>query len=287
MANIKELKSKIKSTAGTLKITNAMKLVAAAKLSKAQLAITQARPYSQELEDIIKVAAALSENFDHPYFQAGTSGKKLLLVISSNKGLCGGYNSNLSKSVKAFLEENSDFEVAFVGKKVKEIIEKICTTYKYYTFNANEPTFEEIKSLGIDLAELFNTDKFSEIHIAFNKFNSAISFTPTIKKLLPFSLNQEEIEKVRETTSVDFIYEPSQEEILNRLIPESYVSMIHTAFLDGFAAEHGSRMASMDSATKNCKEAIRIQTLTMNKLRQAAITTELIEVISGAESLKG
>lgn len=287
MANIKDLKSKIKSITGTLKITTAMKLVAAAKLNKAQMAIMQARPYSQELEDIIKVAAALSENFTHPYFTKGVSSKKLLLVLSSNKGLCGGYNSNLGKAVKIFLKENEGFEVAFVGKKVKEIISKVCTTYKFYTFDTGEPTFEEVKALGSELAELFTTDQFSEVHVAFNKFNSAISFTPTVKQLLPFSLNQEEIEKVRETTSVDFIYEPSQEEILNRLIPESYISMIHTSFLDGFAAEHGSRMASMDSATKNCKEAIRIQTLTMNKLRQAAITTELIEVVSGAESLKG
>lgn len=287
MANIKELKSKIKSTSGTLKITTAMKLVAAAKLNKAQIAIMQARPYSQELEDIIKVAAALSESFTHPYFVKGMSKKKLLLVLSSNKGLCGGYNSNLAKSVKAFLSENENFEVAFVGKKAKEIVSKVCTTYKYYTFTTNEPTYEEIKALGYELANLFTADEFSEVHIAFNKFNSAISFTPTIKQLLPFSLNQEEIDKVREKNPVDFIYEPSQEEILNRLIPESYLSMIHTSFLDGYAAEHGSRMASMDSATKNCKEAIRIQTLTMNKLRQAAITTELIEVVSGAESLKG
>lgn len=287
MANIKELKNKIKSTKGTLKITTAMKLVAAAKLNKAQTAILQARPYSQELENIIKVAAALSENFSHPYFEENMSERRLLVVISSNKGLCGGYNGNLAKAVKSFLYDNPEAEVAFVGKKVKEIVGKTCKTFKYYTFDGNEPTFEEIKSLGDELAELFKSGEFGEITIAFNKFNSALSFTPTIKRLLPFSLNKDELESVRAENSVDFIYEPSKEAILDKLIPESYISMIHTSFLDAFAAEHGSRMAAMDSAVKNCKEAIKEQTLSMNKLRQAAITTELIEVVSGAESLNG
>ncbi len=287
MANIKELKNKIKSTKGTLKITTAMKLVAAAKLNKAQMAILQARPYSKELEKIIKVAAALSENFSHPYFQKGTGDKKLLVVISSNKGLCGGYNSNLAKKVLSFVKDEQNIEVAFVGKKVREIISKSCTTYKNYTFTGSEPTFEEIKKLGEELAELFMRGDFAEIYIAYNQFNSAISFTSMVKKLLPFNLDQAEIEKVKESNAVDFIYEPSKKAILDKLIPESYTSMIHTAFLDAFAAEHGSRMAAMDSATKNCKEAIKEQTLSMNKLRQAAITTELIEVVSGAESLNG
>jgi F-type H+-transporting ATPase subunit gamma len=264
-----------------------MKLVAAAKLNKAQTAILQARPYSQELENIIKVAAALSENFTHPYFEKNTSDRKLLLVISSNKGLCGGYNSNLGKTVKSFLLDNPDMEVAYVGKKVREILKKSVQEFKYYTYAGNEPTFEEIKGLGEELAKLFTSGEFGEIHVAFNKFNSAISFTSTIKQLLPFSLNKDELESVRSENSVDFIYEPSKEAILDKLIPESYTSMIHTSFLDAFAAEHGSRMAAMDSAVKNCKEAIRVQTLSMNKLRQAAITTELIEVVSGAESLNG
>jgi F-type H+-transporting ATPase subunit gamma len=288
MANIKELKSKIRSTKGTLKITTAMKLVAAAKLNKAQQAILQSRPYSTELEKIIKTAAALSENYSHPYFKKGDSKKKLVLVISANKGLCGGYNSNLAKKVREFQAANGDSsEYAFAGKKVRKVIEKDVVIFKNFVFASNEPTFFEIEKVAQELAELFKNDTFGEVYVAYNSFNSAISFTPTIKKVLPFELNEDELKAVQDEMTVDFIYEPSKAEILDQLIPEAYVNIIYVSFLNAFAAEHGSRMAAMDSATKNCKEAIRVQTLTMNKLRQAAITTELIEVVSGAESLNG
>jgi F-type H+-transporting ATPase subunit gamma len=289
MANIKELKKKIKSTKGTLKITTAMKLVSAAKLSKAQQAITSARPYALELEEMIRTVSALVQNYSHPFFTENEKNKQaILLVISSDRGLCGGYNSQLAKKVKGFLKTSKeDVKVFYIGKKVKDLIKDEVNNGKHYQFDKAEASFEEINKIAVELGDLFKAGEVGKVYLAYNSFNSAISFTPTIKQTLPMTLTVEEKEKLKEEFPVDFKYEPSAEVILDTLIPEVLISTHWTAVLDAQAAEHGSRMSSMDSAAKNCKDAIRKLTLKMNKLRQAAITTELIEVVSGAESLNG
>lgn len=288
MANIKDLKVKIKSTKGTLKITSAMKLVSAAKLAKAQQAITSSRPYAEELESTIKTISALVENYTHEYLEEKDNKHEALLVISSNKGLCGGYNANLCKEVRKYLAETKkDVKVYFIGKKVRELIQKEINFGKSYTFEKADPTFLELEGVGKELAGLFTTGEVGSVKVAYNKFNSAISFTPTVKQLLPVTLDNEEKKVLEEKFPFDFKYEPTPSEILNTLIPETYSTTLYTCLLDGIAAEHGSRMAAMDNAVTNCKEMIRTQTLKMNKLRQAAITTELIEVVSGAESLNG
>lgn len=288
MANIKDLKVKIKSTKGTLKITSAMKLVSAAKLAKAQQAITSSRPYAEELEGTIKTISALVENYTHQYLEETENNQEALLVISSNKGLCGGYNANLCKEVRKYLAEtDKDVKVYFIGKKVKELIEKEVNFGKMYTFEKADPTFLELEEVGNELASLFTTGEIGSVKVAYNKFNSAISFTPTVKQLLPLTMDINEKQTLEEKFPFDFKYEPTPAEILDTLIPETYSTTLYTSLLDGLAAEHGSRMAAMDNAVTNCKEMIRTQTLKMNKLRQAAITTELIEVVSGAESLNG
>ncbi|MBT3584364.1 MAG: ATP synthase F1 subunit gamma [Halobacteriovoraceae bacterium] len=289
MANIKDLKKQIKSTKGTLKITSAMKLVSAAKLSKAQQAITGARPYADELEETIKTVGALVQNYEHSYLKTNDENKQtILLVISANKGLCGGYNSVLAKEVRRFLVETElDVKVSFIGKKVKEIIGTEVNMGEFYTFEKTDPNFAELQEVGNKLATLFTTGEIGRILIAYNSFNSAISFDSTVKQVLPLSLDENAKAKVTEQFPFDFKYDPNAEEILDTLIPETYVSTLWTCLLNAVAAEHGSRMSSMDNAVSNCKEAIKTQTLKMNKLRQAAITTELIEVVSGAESLKG
>lgn len=288
MANIKDLKKKIKSTKGTLKITSAMKLVSAAKLAKAQQAITSSRPYANELETTIKTISALVENYTHEYLEEKNNNHEALLVISSNKGLCGGYNSSLAKEVRKYLAEtDKDVKVYFIGKKVREIIQKEVNFGKNYLFEKADPTFLELEGVGKELAQLFESGEVGSVKVAYNQFNSAISFTPMVKQLLPVSLDVEEKQELEAKFPFDFKYEPEPSEILNTLIPETYSTTLYTCLLDGVAAEHGSRMAAMDNAVTNCKEAIRAQTLKMNKLRQAAITTELIEVVSGAESLNG
>ncbi len=289
MANIKELKKKIKSTKSTSKITQAMKLVSAAKLSKAQNNILNSRPYARELEATIKVVSALVQDYTHEYLEEKKDNNKaVLLVISSDKGLCGSYNSQLAKKIRRFLDETKlDVKVYFIGKKVRDLLATTYNKGKTYTFLKSEPTFVDMENIGAELAELFTTGEVGKVFVAYNIFYSAISLDPEVKQLLPMALDQSEKVELAEKFPFDFKYEPNSTEILNTLIPQTYISMLYSAVLNAIAAEHGSRMAAMDSATSNCKKAIKTLSIKMNKLRQAAITTELSEVVSGAESLNG
>jgi F-type H+-transporting ATPase subunit gamma len=285
MANIKDLKKKIKSTKSTLKITTAMKLVSAAKMNKAQHAITSARPYTDELEGIIKTVSAISD-YTHDYLKEKESKLAHLIVVSANKGLCGGYNSQLGKEVKRWLKETDlNVKVHFIGKKLFDLLGKDVNKGEYFTFNTPTPSYINIADIGKKLAADFETGEVGKVFVAYNVFRSAISFIPTVKQLLPISSKEEEVKAMAANFPFDYKYEPSASEILDTLVPESYLTTLYTCILDATAAEHGSRMAAMDSATKNCKKTIRSLTLKANKLRQAAITTELIEVVSGAEAL--
>lgn len=288
MANVKDLKKKIKSTKGTLKITSAMKLVSAAKLAKAQTAIQNARPYADELDQTIKTISALVEDYSHSYLEENDNKRTALLVISSNRGLCGGYNSYLAKEIRKYLSEtDEDVKVYFIGKKVKDLIQNEVNIAKTFVFEKADSNFLEIEQLSEELASLFRTGEVGKVRVAYNKFNSAISFTSIVKQVLPLALDLEEKKKLEDSFPFDFKYEPGAKEILDAIIPETYIGSIYTSILDATASEHGSRMAAMDNAVSNCKDAIKTQTLKMNKLRQAAVTTELIEVVSGAESLNG
>ncbi len=287
MANIKDLKKRIKSTKSTLKITSAMKLVSAAKLSKAQSRIQGFKPYSNELEQTVKLASALAENYKHQYLEEKEDGKKeILLVISSNKGLCGGYNSQLYKKVKAFLPTKEDVDVYFIGRKVEELLKRDSVFgVKKFAYEKNDPEYSEAREIIEELAQKFINGEVSKIHVAYNSFISAIEFEPRVQQVLPVSLSESEKEALLKEFPVDFLYEPGATEILDELIPEVLNTSVFTYMLDAIAAEHATRMTAMDNATKNSKEMIRNLTLTMNKLRQAAITTELTEIVSGAESL--
>lgn len=289
MANIKDLKKKIKSTKSTLKITTAMKLVSAAKLARAQQNITSSRPYADELNDTIKTVSTLAEDYTHPYLTETDNEYAALLVVTSNKGLCGGYNSQLVKRVRRFLEENGKdkFKVFFIGKKGYEVLGKEVNLGELFTFDKADPSFFDLQEVGEELATLFATKEIGKVYMAYNHFKSAIAFDSRVDQVLPMALPESEKQKLEEEFPFDFKYDCDPVEMLDALIPEVLTSTLFTNMLDAIASEHGSRMAAMDSATSNCKEAIRSLTLHMNKLRQAAITTELIEVVSGAESLKG
>jgi F-type H+-transporting ATPase subunit gamma len=289
MANIKELKKKIKSTKSTSKITQAMKLVSAAKLAKAQHNIVNSRPYARELESTIKVVSALVQDYDHEYLhEKKDNNKAVLLIISSDKGLCGSYNSQLAKKVRIFLAETKlDVKIHFIGKKVRDLLDSTHNKGKTYNFVKNEPTFIEMEHVGVELGELFTTGEVGKVFVAYNIFHSALAFDPEVKQMLPMTMDLAEKEEMVEKFPFDFKYDPSATEILNTLIPQTYISTLYTALLDAVAAEHGTRMSAMDSASSNCKKAIRTLSIKMNKKRQAAITTELSEVVSGAESLNG
>lgn len=287
MANIKELKVRINSTKSTLKITSAMKLVSAAKLSKAQNKIQSLKPYSNELDKTIRTASALAEDYSHEFLEEKAATKSAVLVISSNKGLCGGYNSSLYKEVKKFTANSDEnFEYYFIGRKVRELLSRDgIQSQKNFEFEKADPTYGEIVEVINELTDLFKQDKISKLYIAYNSFVSAIEFNSTIKQILPFSITESEKEALLKEFPVDFKYEPSAAHILDGLIPEVLVMSLYAGVLDAIAAEHASRMTAMDNATNNSKDMIRNLTLTMNKLRQAAITTELTEIVSGAESL--
>ena len=291
MANIKELKKRIKSTKGTYKITTAMKLVSAAKLARAQEAITGSRPYARELDKTIKTISALIQNYSHPFLVEGELKKSLLLIISSDKGLCGSYNSMLTKRVRKFLAEKTqvgeEFKVSNIGKKVRGYLQNEVNLGKLFAFNKSEPTYFEIAHVAKELSDLFESGEYGKIYIAYNHFRSAIVFEPNVDQVLPMVLSSEEKEALKKEFPFDFKYDSSPKEILDSLIPEAYLTTIYTYLLDALASEHGSRMGAMENASKNCAEVFRDLTLTMNKMRQAAITTELIEVVSGAEALNG
>ena len=285
MANIKDLKVRIKSTKSTLKITSAMKLVSAAKLSKAQGRIANFKPYSSELDSTVRMASSLVENYTHEYLKENTEAKKsILLVVSSEKGLCGGYNSQLFKKVMNFSSSVSEkVEYQFVGKKVMSLLKREgISGSKRFEFDKADPTFDEVKSIASELSERFIKGEIANVYLAFNSFVSAIEFNSEVKKLLPMTASAGGVSL---DTTKDFIYEPSAASILDNLIPEVLNTTLFSCILDGIAAEHGSRMTAMDNATNNSKDMIKNLTLTANKLRQAAITTELTEIVSGAESL--
>jgi F-type H+-transporting ATPase subunit gamma len=285
MANIKELKKRIKSTKGTLKITSAMKLVSAAKLSKAQARIQDFKPYSSELENTVRMASSLVENYSHEYLKENKKvNKAIVLVVSSEKGLCGGYNAQLFKKIKQTMSNtDEELEFVFIGKKVQSLLKReMDFEINKYEFEKADPTFEEVKTIANELAARFTSGEMAKVYVAYNSFVSAIEFNSEVKQLLPMTADGSNVEI---DTTTDFIYEPSASKILDSLIPEVFNTTIFTCLLDAIAAEHATRMTAMDNATNNSKDMIKKLTLTANKLRQAAITTELTEIVSGAESL--
>jgi F-type H+-transporting ATPase subunit gamma len=289
MANIKDLKKKIKSTKGTFKITKAMKLVSAAKLNKAQIRILGLRPYSTELEETVRTVSALATNYSNAFFTQKENNKAVVLVISSDKGLAGAYNSSLAKTVRKFVNEHADEDLKFfwIGKKVRDLVTKEVNSGKTFTFAKIEPTYEEVRKIADELGSMFLNGEVGKVYVAYNSFISAIAFDSQVRQMLPMVVAPETKEAIKAKYPYDFKYEPTAEEILDTLVPEVYLTSVYTCVLDAIAAEHGARMNAMENASKNCKEMIKKLTLKMNKLRQAKITTELIEVVSGAESLNG
>ncbi len=291
MPNLKDLKIRIDSVKSTRKITKAMQMVAAAKLRKAQEQAERGRPYAEKMRAIVSNLASSVKNItlDNKYLGGGGDSKKFLLIIATaERGLCGGFNSSIVKLAKTRIAElksqNKEIKILTIGKKGREQLNReFDSMFIGHVDLSNEKniTIETARKISIDLISRFDNDEYEVAEIFYNKFASVISQIPSSFQLLPVSFN----EKEADTGNVSFNFEPDEDEILNEIIPKSIATSIFSVLQENAASEQGSRMAAMDNATRNAGEMIDKLTIDFNRSRQAAITNELIEIISGAEAL--
>ena len=285
MPNLKEIRSRITSVGSTMQITSAMKMVSAAKLKRAQDAITQMRPYSNKLTDLLQSLSSSLDGSENNQYSDSREVKKLLIVsITSNRGLCGGFNSYIIKSVKNIIEKqnnNSDVEILSIGKKSSEHFTK--NGYKMFSVHDevyNDLTFENISKIAETIINKFLSKEFDRVVLVYNQFKNAATQIIMNENYLPIDNTAKE-----KTQTADYIFEPNQTEIVKELIPKSLKTQLFKAVLDSHAAEHGARMTAMHKATDNAAELKKELTLTYNKARQAAITGEILEIVGGAEAL--
>ena len=293
MPNLKDIRVRIASVKNTRKITSAMKLVAAAKLKRAQDAVEAARPYATKMTQVIDTLASNVEADAHPLLQQPEFERNILVVlISSDRGLCGGFNGALFRTLERFIEDKREvcenIYMLTVGRKGNTHFKRnehvdILKDYDGLTGNVD---FDGAKRVAIQAMEMFKTEAVDTVYLVFNEFVSAINIIPTIESILPLSTLAAEGEEV-DTQGVEYVYEPSEEELLDHLLPNSIETQVFQALLESEAAEQGSRMTAMDNATTNATDMIDALTLQYNRARQAYITKELVEIVSGAEALKG
>jgi len=291
MPSLKDLRNRISSVKSTKKITSAMKMVAAAKLKRAQVNAEKTRPYARKMSEIVNSLVENNKAKEFKYSEKKTKKTKniLLIVCSADRGLCGGFNGSIVKFSKKLSEKiiNSGDQISyiFVGKKAYQSLQRYCgeSILEFFSDIAN-PTikFDLAKSIRDKVLELFLKNSMDECHLIYTEFRSAISQTVQSLQLLPLNASDTNIEN-NSNRSYDF--EPSEEEILNEIIPKNIAIQIHTALLENLASEQGSRMTAMDNATRNANDMIDNLTLFYNRSRQALITKELIEIISGAEAV--
>ena len=331
MATLRDLRKRVKAVKSTEKITKAMKMVAASKLKRAQDAIVRARPYALKMEDVLDHIVSRADLDGHPMLVARVPHRIEVLMVSSDRGLCGSFNSNITRTGDRFLAENRDkydeIRISTVGRKGRDHFrrkgEKI--TYDYEGV-FSDLRFERANEIATDLSSRFRTGEIDAVFLLYNEFKSAISQNVVLRQLLPVLPleNWEDNPAVRvgelaaisgdaravaghggdtdlqegeawtpseklevQSNGYEHSFEPSREEVLDALLPQHVAIQVYRALLESVAAEHGARMSAMDAASRNAKEMIDKLTLQINRARQAAITTELMEIVSGAESLKG
>ncbi len=286
MANLKELRSRISSVGSTMQITSAMKMVSAAKLKRAQDAITQMRPYAQKLEEILVNVSATLDISENVYSRVSEHPRKILVVaISSNRGLCGAFNANVVKHIQALKNSReAEVEVFALGKKGAEILSKREPTLNFIgQANAlfDDLRFDSVAELAEDLMLRFREGEYDGIELVYNQFKNAAVQRVQVESFLPIR------EPEGSQASGEYLYEPDKGQILEDIIPKSLKTQLFKALLDSNAAEHGARMTAMHKATDNAKALKRELSLEYNKARQAAITNEILEIVSGAEALNG
>ena len=284
MANLKEIRNRISSVSSTMQITSAMKMVSAAKLKKAQDAITAMRPYSDKLTQML-VNLSSSVDFENVYLSPRKVKNKLILCITSNRGLCGAFNSNVIKKCTE-IANSSDENVSFfcVGKKGGDILSKTHNVIQSNNAVFDDLTFENISTIADSVMSMFLNKEYDSVQIVYNKFKNAATQIVTQEQYLPIENNNS---KDDEKDSSDYIFEPTQIEIISELIPKSLKTQLYKSVRDSYASEHGARMTAMHKATDNATELRDQLKLTYNKARQAAITNEILEIVGGAEALNG
>ena len=284
MANLKEIRNRISSVSSTMQITSAMKMVSAAKLKKAQDAITAMRPYSDKLTQML-VNLSSSVDFENVYLSSRKVKNKLVVCITSNRGLCGAFNSNVIKKCTE-IANSSDESVSFlcIGKKGADILSKNYNVIQTNDEIFDDLTFENISAIAEKLMSMFLNKEFDSVQIVYNKFKNAATQIVIQEQYLPIENNDSENDQKE---SSDYIFEPSQVEIISELIPKSLKTQLYKSIRDSYASEHGARMTAMHKATDNATELRDQLKLTYNKARQAAITNEILEIVGGAEALNG
>ena len=292
MPSLDDLKKRIKSVKSTQKITKAMKMVAAAKLRKAQENAERGRPYSQKMQNIIlNLTKSINDPENAPKLLVGTGQDKIYLcvVLTADRGLCGGFNSNICKlaktNFKKILNDGKELKIITAGTKGLDQIRREYGKYviKKFSFkDKKQITFKEAETIGSEIIKLFNENQFDKCILFYNNFKNVITQVPQAQQIIPAEQKStKEIEK----SSTTYEFEPEEDEILEDLLPKNISTQVFKAFLENAASEQGSRMTAMDNATRNAGDLVDKLTINYNRSRQASITKELIEIISGAESL--
>lgn len=296
MPNLKDIRNRIQSVKNTQQITRAMKMVSAAKLRRAQQNIQNLRPFAKHILSVI-ADISTTQRIEHPLL--GSSGalqpkKVLMVVLTSDRGLAGGFNNNINRyALKYYQENKANFEVmdfVFIGRKGSDFFKSRNILGKETILNlAREVSFHLAEGMAERLIKEFTDGGYDAVYLVYNEFKSAISQVVTTERLLPVDVKDSHLlgKDGKVAFSRDLIFEPEPEKMIDELLRKHFAIQVYRAMSESVAAEHGARMAAMENATKNAGEMIRTMTLTYNKLRQASITTELIEIVSGAEALKG
>ncbi len=284
MANLKEIRNRIASVSSTMQITSAMKMVSAAKLKKAQDAITAMRPYSQKLTELLQNLSATMEGDNGGAFAEQRPVNKVLVVaITSNRGLCGAFNTNVIKGVKAVQATyaGKQVDVLTIGKKGNDVLSKTCTITANESNVYDDLTFENVADIAQNIMDSFVAGNYDRIELVYNHFKNAATQLVLTEQFLPLA----PLDTTDVNNSADYIFEPSKEEIVANLIPLSLKTQLYKAIRDSFASEHGARMTAMHKATDNATDLRNQLKLTYNKARQASITNEILEIVGGAEAL--
>ena len=292
MPSLDDLKKRIKSVKSTQKITKAMKMVAAAKLRKAQDSAEKGRPYSQKMHNIIlNLTKAISDPQNAPKLLVGTGQNKthLCVVLTADRGLCGGFNSNICKLAKTnfrkIIGEGKNLKIITVGTKGLDQIKREYEKHivKKFSFkDRKQISFNEAEIIGKEIIDLFNKNEFDICTLFYNNFKNVITQIPQAQQIIPA---EQSISDVEDRSNLSYEFEPEEDEILEDLLPKNITTQVFKAFLENAASEQGSRMTAMDNATRNAGDLVDKLTINYNRSRQASITKELIEIISGAESL--
>ena len=285
MANLKEIRNRITSVQSTMQITSAMKMVSAAKLKKAQDAITAMRPYAEKLTELLQsVSATLDGDAGGQYTSQREVNKVLIVAVTSNRGLCGAFNTNVIKQVKVVADAyaGKQVDVFAIGKKGNDVLRKSYNVIANRSDVFDSLTFENVAEVANLMTDKFVAGEYDKIEIVYNQFKNAATQLVMTEQFLPLAPIQSE-----NASAGDYIFEPSKEEIVLTLIPKSLKTQLYKSVRDSFAAEHGARMTAMHKATDNATDLRNQLKLTYNKARQAAITGEILEIVGGAEALNG